>query len=69
MNNTKTVAVINPPIITIASGLCDSEPIPWLIAAGISPNVAIAIGLTLECTLFLTDSCKDTHSTVRNQTQ
>ena len=32
-NNVKTVAVINPPMITMAKGFCDSEPIPVEIAA------------------------------------
>lgn len=41
INKVRTVAVINPPIITIAKGFCDSEPIPVDKAAGINPMDAI----------------------------
>ena len=42
INKVKNVAVINPPIITIARGFCDSEPIPVESAAGKSPIDAIS---------------------------
>lgn len=38
----RVVAVTNPPITTIASGLDDSEPIPVETAAGRSPIAASA---------------------------
>jgi hypothetical protein len=48
------VAVINPPITTIASGFCVSDPIPLDIAAGNNPIAAISAvittGLILEAT-------------------
>ena len=45
-NKVKMVAVTKPPIITIAKGFCDSEPIPEEIAAGISPMDAISAVIT-----------------------
>lgn len=41
ISRVKTVAVIKPPIITIANGFWDSDPIPVDNAAGISPIDAI----------------------------
>ena len=44
INKVRIVAVTNPPITTIASGLEDSDPIPVEIAAGSNPmaaNVAV----------------------------
>ncbi len=62
MNSAKKVAPSSPPIMTIASGRCDSEPIPWLMAAGISPIAAIeaviTTGRTRERTLSFTASGK-----------
>ena len=42
INSVRVVAVTNPPITTIASGLDDSEPIPVETAAGRSPIAARA---------------------------
>ncbi len=48
------VAEISPPMITIASGFCDSEPIPVDSAAGRSPieaiNAVITTGLVRDFT-------------------
>ena len=48
--------------MTIASGRCDSEPIPWLIAAGNRPIAAIAAviitGRIRDRTPSLVASCK-----------
>jgi hypothetical protein len=54
MNSVRVVAVISPPITTIARGLEVSDPIPVEVAAGISPmaaiRAAIATGLILDMT-------------------
>ncbi|MNI31889.1 hypothetical protein D3C73_857840 [compost metagenome] len=42
----KMVADISPPIMTIASGFCDSEPIPVESAAGNNPIEAINAVMT-----------------------
>ena len=53
-NNVKMVAVIKPPMITIANGFCDSEPIPVEIAAGNSPIEAIRAVITTALVLAFT---------------
>ena len=54
INKVRTVALINPPITTIAKGFCVSEPMPVETAAGIKPiaaiNAVITTGLILEFT-------------------
>ena len=34
---------MRPPTITIAKGRCESDPIPWDMAAGRRPNVATRV--------------------------
>lgn len=46
ISKVRIVAVIKPPIITIAKGFCDSEPIPVDIAAGNKPIAAIDAVIT-----------------------
>ena len=41
-NSVRKVAVINPPITTVASGRCTSAPAPLLNAIGKNPNEATA---------------------------
>jgi len=50
------VAVIRPPIITIASGFCDSDPTPVEIAAGSNPMAAMAAVITTGRIRTLTPS-------------
>ena len=61
-----TVAVTSPPIITMAKGFCDSEPIPVLMAAGISPieaiKAVITTGLVLTITAFRMESFNENFS-------
>ena len=40
--NVKNVAVINPPITTVANGFCTSAPAPLLNAIGKKPSEATA---------------------------
>ena len=40
------VAVINPPMMTMAKGFCDSEPMPVEMAAGNKPMDAIRAVMT-----------------------
>ena len=50
------VAVIKPPITTMANGLDVSEPMPCDNAAGIKPMAAIKAVITTGLTLDLTPS-------------
>lgn len=62
IKSVRTVAVIKPPIITIAKGFWDSEPIPVESAAGIKPILAIRAvmitGLVLVFTPYNKESSK-----------
>ena len=62
INKVKIVAVINPPIITTASGFCDSEPIPVEIAAGNNPIEAISAVITTALVLAFTPTNIDSSS-------
>ena len=57
------VAVIKPPITTMARGLWASEPIPLEVAAGINPMAAIMAviitGRILDNTPSFIDACND----------
>jgi proline racemase len=46
MSNVKIVALINPPITTVANGFCVSEPMPCESAAGSNPIAAIVAVMT-----------------------
>ena len=39
-NGVKSNVLVNPPIITVASGRCTSEPMPVEVAAGTKPTIA-----------------------------
>ena len=52
----KIVAVIKPPITTMASGLDVSEPMPFDNAAGNKPIAAISAVITTGRTLLATPS-------------
>jgi hypothetical protein len=74
MNNVKSVAENNPPMTTVANGLCTSAPEPLLKAIGKNPSDAthavMSTGLkrifvpinTILIRFFIPDSCKRTNS-------
>jgi hypothetical protein len=53
----RMVELISPPITTIASGFCVSEPMPIEIAADNKPVAAIKAVITTGRILDLTPSC------------
>ena len=55
----RSVALISPPTITMASGFCVSEPIPVEIAAGSKPNMAINAVITTGRTRLIAPALMD----------
>ena len=65
ISNVSIVAVIKPPIITIANGFEDSDPIPVERAAGIKPIEAIKAVMMMGRVLTFT-ACKIESSSVKS---